>query len=130
MDEYLEKNNTHPSDSLATDQYRRKFGGDWRYNEVIGFLRFYQYGKNKIRCGYWETDAKKKSRTPKKRFIKISDSYCDEPFSASAPNPDLAQTMRSAVDHCEARLKAKKRVLDREIFDSLVDHIDWQTLLN
>lgn len=107
---------------------RKQFGGDWRYNEIIGFLRFYRYGQNQIRCEYWETDAKKKVRTRKKQFVQISDSYCREPFSPTASNAELANVMKSAVEHCEQRLK--KRILDRELFDATVDLIDWKALLS
>ncbi len=119
--------NQHPTDE---GYLKKQYGGDWKYNEIIGFLRFYRYGENQIRCEYWETNAKKKVRTRKKQFEKISDRYCCEPFSKSAENSILAQSMRNAVEHCETRLKKKKRFLDRELFDSTVNHVNWKSLLS
>lgn len=110
------------------DYLRYKYGGDWRFNEIVGFLRFYRYGENQIRCEYWESEAKKKVRTRKKQFILVSDSYCTETFSRTASNVELAHTMRSAVEHCESRLK--NLVIDRELFDASVGLIDWNSILS
>ena len=107
----------------------KQFGGDWRYNEIIGFLRFYRYGENQIRCDYAETDAIKKTRTRKKLFEKVSDSYCCVPFSKLSLNTELAKIMRSSVEHCENRLRKQNRVLDKELFENTVDFIDWKSLL-
>ena len=134
-DDYYKKVTVHISETNKDKEYpmdegylRSQYGGDWRYNEIIGFLRFYRYGANQIRCEYWETEAKKKVRTRKKQFVMVSNSYCREPFSRKASNTELANAMKSAVDHCETRLK--RRVLDRELFDATVNFIDWQTLLS
>ncbi len=125
---HITKLNVGKQCQLDENYLRADYGGDWRYNEIVGFLRFYRYGANQIRCEYWETDAKKKVRTRKKRFIKTSDSYCNAHFSMEASNSELAGIMKSAVEHCEVRLT--KRVLDRELFDSMVDFVDWRTLLS
>lgn len=125
---YISKTNQGKDHPMDVGYLRSQYGGDWRYNEIIGFLRFYRYGENQIRCEYWETEAKKKVRTRKKQFIQKGDSYCAEPFSRKSSNVELARTMRSAVEHCENRLK--NRVIDRQLFDASVDFIDWQSLLS
>ena len=35
-----------------------EYGGDWEYNEIIGYLEFYKIGNN-IRCAYYKVIAKK-----------------------------------------------------------------------
>lgn len=132
---YYEKMRDHISQTNQDKEYpmdegylRKQYGGDWRYNEIIGFLRFYRYGQNQIRCEYWETDAKIKVRTRKKQYYQVSDSYCAEKFAPNSSNEELAKTMKSAVEHCEQRLK--RRVLDRELFDATVELIDWKALLS
>ena len=89
-------------------------------------LRFHDFQR---RCDYIETDSVRKTLTKKKVFEKISDRYCTEPFATSSSNIDLAKIMRSAVEHCENRLKKKNRVLDKELFENTVDFIDWKSLL-
>ncbi len=127
--DYKDNINSEMLTPMSDAYLRKQYGGDWRYNEIIGFLRFYRYGANRIRCDYRETDAIRKKRTRKKLFEKISDNYCNEPFSRSASNIDIAKSIRSAVEHCECRLKKKKRVLDKELFENTVDFIDWKSLL-
>ena len=129
MSVHIEKVNSKNQYSLNECYLRKNYGGDWRYNEIIGFLRFYRYGSNQIRCEYWETDAKKKVRTRKKQFEKLSDNYCNEPFHKSAKNSDLVQTMKNAVEHCETRINNKKLIMDRDLFDNIVNFIDWKSLL-
>lgn len=130
MSAHIEKENSKYQIPLNEGYLRKEYGGDWRYNEIIGFLQFYRYGDNQIRCNYWETDSIRKVRTRQKRFVQISDSYCHELFSKSASNLNLAQTIKSAVEHCETRLKKKNRVLNKELFDNTVDFIDWKSLLS
>jgi hypothetical protein len=133
--EYYQKMSAHISEVNTGAEYptdenylRAQYGGDWQYNEIIGFLRFYRYGARQIRCEYWETGAKRKVLTRKKVFVKISDSYCKESFSKSASSLELANTMKRAVEHCGSRLK--NRILDLRLFDSIVNYIDWKSLLN
>ena len=60
--EYIANNTTE----YTSDSYlKKKFGGDWIYNEVIGYFKFYRYDKRQIRCEYWETDASNKVKTRK-----------------------------------------------------------------
>ena len=70
MSAHIEKVNAQNRNPLDESYLRKEYGGGWKYNEIIGFLRFYRYGGNQIRCEYWETDAKKKVRTQKKTICK------------------------------------------------------------
>lgn len=129
MQRHIDKVNSKLQIPMDTGYLRKEYGGDWQYNEIIGFLKFYQYGANQIRCEYWETDSSRKVKTRKKQFVMKSDSYCREPFSKSDSNEDLANTMLSAVDHCESILKKKKRHINKELFLNTVYHISWQDVL-
>jgi len=129
MHKHIDNINSKMEIPMDTAYLRKEYGGDWHYNEIIGFLKFYQYGANQIRCEYWETDSSRKVKTRKKLFVKKSDSYCRVPFSKSDSNAELTKTMLSAVDHCEVILKKKKRYIDKELFINTVNHISWQDVL-
>ena len=107
---------------------RKYFGGDWQYNEIIGFLRFYVSGKRQIRCEYWETDKKRKVKTRKKQFVMTSDSYCAQNFNPSSNNEDLKTIIISCIDHCKINL-GRKRHVDERLFRETFDYIDWSSLL-
>lgn len=131
MSAYMVKTKSQGSSNLSDSYLIAQFGGEWRYNEIVGFLRFYLYGKSQIRCEFWETAAQKKVRSRKrmKFFEKRSGRYCSEQISISHSNKDLASSMKSAVAHCEQRICEKGWILDKELFDNTVDHINWQSLL-
>lgn len=129
MKDYMDKTNSKMQIPMDTGYLRKQYGGDWQYNEIIGFLKFYQYGANQIRCEYWETDSSRKVKTRKKQFIQKSDSYCREPFSKSDTNINLATAMKSAVEHCEVILNKKNRHIDKELFNNTVDHVAWRDVL-
>ena len=129
MKKDMDKTNSKMQIPMDTAYLRKQYGGDWQYNEIIGFLKFYQYGANQIRCEYWETDSSRKVKTRKKQFIQKSDSYCREPFYKSDTNVNLAKTMKNAVDHCDVILKKKNRHIDKELFNNIVDHIAWRDVL-
>jgi hypothetical protein len=129
-DEYNESLREHikKNSPMSAEYSRKDYGGDWQYNEIIGFLRFYVSGKSQIRCEYWQTDAKRKVRTPKKQFIMTSDSYCTQNFNPSASNDDLKATIQSCIDHCKVNLGGKWHV-DERLFRETFDYINWSSLL-
>ena len=51
MRAYISEKN--PGGLLSSNYLKDKYGGEWGYNEIIGFLLFYRYGENKIRCEYF-----------------------------------------------------------------------------
>jgi hypothetical protein len=121
--EHIEKN------QLMSAEYSRKdFGGDWQYNEIMGFLRFYVSGKQQIRCEYWQTDKQRKVKTRKKLFVMTSDSYCTQNFNPSDSNEALKTMILSCIDHCKVNL-GRKRHVDERLFRETFEHIDWSSLL-
>ena len=49
---HIDEINSNMQIPMDTGYLRKQCGGDWQYNEIIGFLKFYQYGENQIRCEY------------------------------------------------------------------------------
>lgn len=113
---------------MSAEYARKNFGGDWQYNEIIGFLRFYVSGQRQIRCEYWETDTKRKVKTRRKQFVMTSDSYCTQNFNPSASNEDLKTTILNCIDHCKVNL-GRKRHVDERLFREIFNHISWSGLL-
>ena len=129
MKKHIDKFNAAQQFPMDVRVLRKQYGGDWQYNEIVGFLKFFQYGANQIRCEYWETDSSRKVKTRKKLFVKKSDSFCREPYSKGDRNANLALTMKSAVEHCENILKKKNWYVDKSLFSNTVDHVSWRDVL-
>ncbi|CAH8232054.1 conserved hypothetical protein [Vibrio aestuarianus] len=116
------------SNQLMSPEYtRKKFGGDWQYNEVIGFLRFYVSGKSQVRCEYWQTDTKRKIKTRKKQFVMTSDSFCIRNFNPNADNEVLKSMLLDCIEHC--RVNLPRRHIDMRIFMETFNFIDWCRVL-
>lgn len=47
--------------------HRKSYGGDWEFNEIIGYVKLYFYG-SQVRGEYWSTLPSRKVRTRKKQF--------------------------------------------------------------
>ena len=121
--EHIEKNKP-----MLASYSRKKYGGDWQYNEIIGFLRFYVSGKRQIRCEYWQTDAQRKVKTSKKLFLMTSDSFCTRSFDPAASNEALKETILDCIDHCKSNLP-QKRHIDLRLFMETFNFIDWCKVL-
>ncbi|MFC1518247.1 hypothetical protein ACFL6Z_00865 [Pseudomonadota bacterium] len=113
----------------ASDEYHLKsFGGAWKYNEIIGFLKFYISGNTQIRCVYTDTDAERKVKTRKKNFVEKSHSFCTLSINVKASNEDIIDVIEQAIEHCRINLP-KNRFLDRTLFDQTFRYVDWQAVM-
>lgn len=103
--------------------YFKDFGGGWRYNEIIGYLRIHKFG-NQIRAEYWQTDAKRIVKTRKKQFIIKSAKLVPEvKIKNTASNDDIKQAIDTCIDRCNGKLS--KRHLDLTDYNNLLKHVNW-----
>jgi len=74
--EYYEKNKIKNNDQeyerKINQSLKKTYGGDWKYNEIIGYFEFYKFSDD-IRCAYYKVSTQKITKTRKKQFIKIDD---------------------------------------------------------
>jgi len=120
---YKDKHSTqYTSDSMLIDH----FGGQWEYNEIIGFLKFYISGNTQIRVEYHETDKKikRRSRNRSKFFIKKTDSLCVRSISKTMTNEEWIITIEDCINHCKANLSSA-RYVDTKIFFSTFKYTNW-----
>jgi hypothetical protein len=100
-----------------------KFGGGWRYNEIIGYLRIYKYG-SQIRAEYWQNDVKKIVKTRRKKFIIKDQKLVPE---VNIKNGDIGAAIDICVNDCKAKLRT--RYLDLETYDLIIRNVDWKSVL-
>ena len=120
---------SRPSHSGLSESYLLNiFGGEWQYNETIGYLKFYLSGNTQIRCDYWETSAKRKVRSRKKIFVRNTHSLCTSQINRKSDNKQIHKVIEESIAHCISRLPSS-RYVDRSTFDSVFRHIDWQSVM-
>ena len=104
----------------------RSFGGMWRYNEIIGYIRLHFLG-TQIRGEYYAVRAKRIVRTRRKEFEYKTWNLAGEiSIPPDASNEEIFDAVRRYVGRCRGVLT--RRVVDDESLEALGPHIDWQAL--
>jgi hypothetical protein len=112
-----------------SDYHQRQYGGPWRFNDVIGYLRLYLNGYQ-VRGQLWYVDVKRISRNPrhKRLFCKNSSFGVPVDISPDSSNRDIFDHIMQYVDSVRPRLK--NRVMDVALFETVGPHIDWKSLIS
>lgn len=103
------------------------FGGQWQYNEIIGYLKFYISGGTQLRVEYHKTDATKIVKTRKKTFVLNNDSFCTRNIYKSMTNQDLIDVIKDCIQDCKNRLNP--RHIDTTFIDNTLIHTDWTKVI-
>ena len=103
--------------------YFKEFGGGWRYNEIIGYIRIHKFG-NQIRAEYWQTDAKRIVKTRKKQFIVKNRKLVPEvKIKNTSSNGDISKAIDECINRCKNKLKA--RHIDLDDYNKTLKHVNW-----
>jgi hypothetical protein len=110
-----------------------QFGGQWIYNEIIGFIGLYFDG-HQILGKYFETAAKRIVRTRRKIFEYKAHKLAAEisiPFQPGEPfdptNDTIFDVVRQYVDRCREALP-NRWIEDAQLL-KLGPFLDWRGLL-
>lgn len=103
------------------------YGGAWRYNEIIGYVRLHLLG-TQIRGEYWRVNKKRVVRTRNKVLEFWGWKLAPETdLPHFGTNAEIYQVILEHVDDCKRELKA--HYLDSDQLTSLGPYIDWRALL-
>lgn len=103
------------------------YGGAWRFNEIIGYLRLHVLG-TQIRAEWWRVNATRIVRTRKKQFEErgwklAAETEIDPPRDS----PAILKAIREHLQDCREELKG--RHIDVSTFEALAPLVDWAQLL-
>ena len=113
------------------EEFRRHlcktYGGEWRYNEVIGYVRLHLLG-SQVRGAYWRVDAKRIVRTRKKIIEEPWDWKLapETELPTKGSNNEIYLAILEHVEDCSKELK--KRYLDTEQLTTIGPYVDWRAL--
>lgn len=106
----------------------KNFGGQWEYNEIIGYIKLYSVG-NQIRGEYFQIDKKRITKTRKKVFEWKCDKLVPEiSFYRSETNEEIFNNICKYLNDCEKELN--NRYIDLDNFLKIGKYLDWKKLLN
>jgi hypothetical protein len=115
-----------PQDASMLSHLNSTFGGGWRYNEIVGYLRLHFLG-SQIRAEYWRVETKRIVRTRRKQIEFRDWKFVTE---TEVPMQGTNQEIFSAVQQhiADCRRKLGRLHLDSTSIDTLGPHLDWRAL--
>jgi hypothetical protein len=106
---------------------QKQYGGPWRYNEVVGYVRLHFLG-SQIRGELFMVDKKKIVRSRTKvmrcRCLKVAPELT---ILRDGSNAEIYETILRYI--AAARKELRRRHLDSSIFETTGPYVDWKALL-
>ena len=121
-------------DENPSSEYRLKqrirgnYGGEWRFNEVIGYIRLRFIG-HRIRAEYWTVSAKRITRTRKKVFNANGRSIIEDVLVPIESDDNKIFDIILNVIQQHATL-LKNRFVNTEEFINIGRHVRWRSLID
>jgi hypothetical protein len=109
------------------DHLKERFGGTWRYNQAVGFIRLFVFG-GQIRGEYYFSSKQKLTRTGRRCFR-----WCGKAFQTGELGRLSCEGIRNEVRQgllsFQKEYRAGKLELDLQSFGEMAKHLDWVALL-
>jgi hypothetical protein len=114
-------------ESWCLNHLQKQYGGDWQFNEIIGYVRLY-IDWSQVLGVYWQTDAKRIVKTRRKLFVWSTHKIAPErDLPLDGTNQEIYETILDYLDDVRAELKG--RFIDTEVFETLGVYVDWHTFV-
>jgi|SRR5579885_818249 hypothetical protein len=108
------------------DHLARSFGGMWRYNEIVGYIRIHFFG-GQIRGEYIGLYGKRIVRSRRKLFeIKTHKLAAEITVYGCKESSDIFRLLQRYINDCKKELKG--RFVDDSIFHRIGAYVDWEKL--
>lgn len=126
--EESDSNQRNPDHKVRFEDYLwKQYGGQWLFNEIIGYVRLYFTG-NQLRGELWKVDAKRIVRTRRKLILFNRPKIVPEvtiPYESS--NEEIFQIVLDYVN--KSRLELKGHYIDASMLENIGRHVNWSALL-
>lgn len=121
------KEAAYPNHNIAfRDHLQRSYGGCWRFNEIIGYIRLYFLG-SQVRGEYYGVRKQRVVRTRTKTLEHQTWKLVPEvdvPYPQT--NEQIFETVCEYLKSCRKELPG--RYVETELFELVGKHIDWCSL--
>lgn len=121
------KEEADPHHNIAIrDHLQRAYGGCWRFNEIVGYIRLHFLG-SQVRGEYYGVRKQRVVRTRTKTLEYITWKIAPElDIPHTQTNAEIFETVRRYLNSCRKELPG--RYLDTELFEGVGKYIDWCSL--
>jgi hypothetical protein len=108
------------------DDFERAYGGCWRYNEIIGYIRLHFLG-SQVRGEYYGVNRRRIVRTRTRQLEYRTWKLAPEvDVPRDATDSDIFAAVREYVEDC--RTEVKGRFIDDSQLTTLGPYINWREL--
>ncbi|WP_132978511.1 hypothetical protein [Thiobaca trueperi] len=112
--------------TMFRDHLQKSYGGCWRFNEIIGYIRLYFLG-SQVRGEYYGVRQNRIVKTRKKTLEFQTWKLAAEMDVPYPPNKsEILGVVRNYLENCKKELP--RRYIDTEIFEAAAPYIDWKKL--
>ncbi len=123
---------THPNQKiLKSDYYWRQYGGPWRFNNIIGYIRLYLDGYQ-VWGQLWYVYVKKVVRKPRHKILICKNAGLGFGIPVDIPtkssNGEIFDLVMKYLDSVRPRFK--KRFIDSSLLETVGPYVDWKSLIN
>ncbi len=108
------------------DHLQREYGGCWRFNEIVGYIRLHFLG-TQVRGEYYGVRKQRIVRT-RTKILEYQTWKLAPEIDIHSPftNEGIYETVRTYISDCRKELPG--RHIDVELFELVGKHIDWCSL--
>lgn len=113
-----------------SDYYWRKYGGPWRYNDIIGYIRLYLDGYV-VQGQLWYIDVKRVVRKPRHKILFCQNTRFGSPVGipTQSSNREIFNLIKKYLDSVLGCPWFKNRFVDTSLLYTLGPYVDWKTLI-
>lgn len=104
----------------------KSYGGAWRFNEIIGYIRLHFLG-TQVRGEYYSVRRKRIRKTRRKQFEYLTCKLAPErEFIDSSSSDAIYSTVLGYIDDCRKELEG--RHVDSSGLETIGPHVNWMAL--
>lgn len=135
LKDYINQNSNDKSPPWYHDFLVNNYGGSWKYNEIIGYIRFYTNPTfdRRILGELWLIKSKTLYRKTRRKIFELISHKCgfeiDSYRYEKKNNEEIFELLSSTLEHLR-NTEFKKYYLDDSLFKSTGPFINWKKLLN
>lgn len=104
------------------------YGGPWRYNQAVGWLRIYTLG-SQLRADLWLSSSKRFLRRMQWKKFRLLGKQFELWIVKDTPSSVIQRLLLEEFRVFEREYKSRRLVLDLECFNNVAPFVDWHALV-
>jgi len=113
---------------VMADQLAREYGGGWRYNQIVGYVKLYFYG-DQVRGDLYYQRGQRIRRVRRNRIeYKFTNILTGYPIKITCSSKDIFEIIMKSLDEVQNKDYLRDRFVDVSDLKVIGPHINWKDL--